>query len=173
MKHKNLGKKSLNRREFLAGTAAVLAGGSFLAACGGSTSTPSSNSTNYTFVLIQGVKGDPFYVTMQKGAQQMADKLGVKLLVDGPAQFSATLQAPIVDAYIAKKVDVMIIAACDKQAMIAPLQRANDAGIKVISVDTFIGNGDYTSGPVTFPLSSIASTNSQRAKIPCEPPIIA
>ena len=36
--------------------------------------------------------------------------------------------------------------------MIAPLQNANNAGIKVISVDTFIGNGDYSSGPVTFPL---------------------
>src|SRR6185437_1869999 len=142
MEDTELGKKILSRREFLAGTAAVLAGGSLLAACGSSTSTSTggSSSPSYTFVLIQGVKGDPFYVTMQKGAQAMADKLGVKLLVDGPAQFSATLQAPIVDAYIAKKVDVMIIAACDKQAMIAPLQRANDAGIKVISVDTFIGN---------------------------------
>jgi ribose transport system substrate-binding protein len=171
MEDTELGKKSLSRREFMVGTAAVLAGGGLLAACGGgtstgsSTSTPGSNSANYTFVLIQGVKGDPFYVTMQKGAQAMADKLGVKLLVDGPAQFSATLQAPIVDAYIAKKVDVMIIAACDKQAMIAPLQRANDAGIKVISVDTFIGNGDYTSGPVTFPLSYIGSDNVQGGKI--------
>lgn len=161
-----LEKKPLSRREFLAGTAAVLAGGGLLAACGGSTSTSgSSRSTNYTFVLIVGVKGDPFYVTMQKGAQAMADKLGVKLLVDGPAQFSATLQAPIVDAYIAKKVDVMIIAACDKQAMIAPLQNANNAGIKVISVDTFIGNGDYVNGPVTFPLSYIGSDNVQGGKI--------
>src|SRR6266567_1120428 len=171
MEDKEFGEISLNRRKFLAGSAAVLAGGSFLAACGsststgGSTSTPGSTGTGYTFVLIQGVKGDPFYVTMQRGAQAMADSLGVKLLVDGPAQFSATLQAPIVDAYIAKKVDVMIIAACDKQAMIAPLQRANDAGIKVISVDTFIGNGDYTSGPVTFPLSYIGSDNVQGGMI--------
>src|SRR5260221_3230117 len=165
MEDTDLGKKTLSRREFLTGTAAVLAGGSLLAACGGSTSTGGSSSPSYTFVLIQGVKGDPFYVTMQKGAQEMANKLGVKLLVDGPAQFSATLQAPIVDAYIAKKVDVMIIAACDKQAMIAPLQRANDAGIKVISVDTFIGDGNYTSGPVTFPLSYIGSDNVQGGKI--------
>src|SRR5437868_10955899 len=106
MEDTEIGAKSLSRREFLAGTAAVIAGGSLLAACGstgGSGSTPGATSTNYTFVLIQGVKGDPFYVTMQKGAQEMANKLGVTLLVDGPAQFSATLQAPIVDAYIAKK----------------------------------------------------------------------
>ncbi|HEY0755747.1 MAG TPA: ABC transporter substrate-binding protein [Ktedonobacteraceae bacterium] len=161
------GKTSLSRRNFLAGTAAVLAGSGFLAACGGTTSTGSSSTptANYTFVLIVGVKGDPFYVTMQKGAQSMADKLGVKLLIDGPAQFSATLQAPIVDAYIAKKVDVIIIAACDKQAMIAPLQTANNAGIKVISVDTFIGDGNYASGPITFPLSYIGSDNVQGGMI--------
>src|SRR5256886_13700091 len=157
MEDTELGEKILSRREFLAGTAAVLAGGSLLAACGGSTSTPGSSSTSYTFVLIQGVKGDPFYVTMQKGAQAMADKLGVKLLVDGPAQFSATLQAPIVDAYIAKKVDVMIIAACDKQAMIAPLMRANDAATKAISVDTFMAKGAKESARWTFRLLYIVS----------------
>ncbi len=175
MEDTDLGKLSLSRRNFLAGATAVVAGGSFLAACGssnsssntssGSSGSSTSNSKKYTFVLIVGVKGDPFYVTMQKGAQTMADKLGVTLLLDGPAQFSATLQSPIVDAYIAKKVDVMIIAACDKQAMVAPLQRANDAGIKVISVDTFIGNGDYANGPVTFPLSYIGSDNTQGGMI--------
>ena len=72
MEDTEIGEKSLSRREFLAGTAAVLAGGSLLAACGsttstgGSSSTPGASTANYTFVLIQGVKGDPFYVTMEK-----------------------------------------------------------------------------------------------------------
>lgn len=163
--------RQLGRRTFLASAAAV-AGGIFLAACGGqaasstgSSSSGSSPSKKYTLALVQGVKGDPFYVTMQRGAQMMADKLGATLVVDGPAQFDAALQAPIVDALIAKKVDAMIIAACDKQAMIAPLQRANDAGIKVISVDTYLGDGDYTNGPVKFPLSYIGSDNVQGGKI--------
>ncbi len=163
-----LGKKQLNRREFLAGVAAV-AGTIALASCGSSGSGTggggATTSKKFTLALVQGVKGDPFYVTMQKGAQTMADKLGATLVVDGPAQFDATLQSPIVDALIAKKVDAIIIAACDKQAMIAPLKRANDAGIKIISVDTFIGDGDYSGGPVTFPLSYIGSDNTQGGKI--------
>ncbi|TMF05592.1 MAG: substrate-binding domain-containing protein [Chloroflexi bacterium] len=65
------------------------------------------------------------------------------------------------DALIARKIDALLIAATDKQAMIEPLQRANDAGIPVISVDTFIGDGDYANGPVTFPLSYIRSDNVQ------------
>src|SRR6266436_7638504 len=153
--------KPFSRRQFLLGAAAVT-GSAVLAACGGSQPTTTSPAPKkFVLALVQGVKGDPFYVTMQKGAQAEADKLGVTLIVDGPAQFDPTLQTPIVDALIARKVDALIIAATDKQAMIAPMKRANDAGIKVISVDTFIGDGNYTSGPVTFPLSYIGSDNVQ------------
>src|SRR5262249_45748408 len=118
--------------------------------------------------LVVGVKGDPFYVTMQRGAQDQADAMGATLIVDGPAQFSPVQQTPIVDALIASKVDALIIAATDKQAMIEPAQRANNAGIPVISVDTFIGDGDYENGPVTFPLSYIGSDNEQGGMIACQ-----
>ncbi len=121
-----------------------------------------------TIALVVGVKGDPFYVTMQKGAQAEADAMGAELIVDGPAQFDAVQQTPIVDALIARRVDALIIAATDKQAMIPPLQRANDAGIPVISVDTFIGDGDYENGPVTFPLSYIGSDNTEGGRIGCQ-----
>jgi ribose transport system substrate-binding protein len=105
---------------------------------------------------------------MQKGAQAEADNMGADLIVDGPAQFDPVQQTPIVDALIARKIDALIIAATDKQSMIPPLQRANDAGIPVISVDTFIGDGDYENGPVTFPLSYIGSDNEQGGRIGCE-----
>jgi ribose transport system substrate-binding protein len=121
-----------------------------------------------TFALVVGVKGDPFYVTMQKGAQAEADKVGAQLIVDGPAQFDPVQQTPIVDALIARKIDALIIAATDKQAMIPPLQRADAAGIPVISVDTFIGDGDYENGPVTFPLSYIGSDNVEGGRIGCQ-----
>jgi ribose transport system substrate-binding protein len=121
-----------------------------------------------TIALVVGVKGDPFYVTMQKGAQAEADAMGAQLVADGPAQFDPVQQTPIVDALIARRIDALLIAATDKQAMIAPLQRANDAGIPVISVDTFIGDGDYENGPVTFPLSYIGSDNIQGGQIGCQ-----
>ena len=121
-----------------------------------------------TIALVVGVKGDPFYVTMQKGAQAEADNVGANLVVDGPAQFDPVQQTPIVDALIARRIDALLIAATDKQAMIEPLQRANDAGIPVISVDTFIGDGDYENGPVTFPLSYIGSDNVQGGQIGCQ-----
>src|SRR5437016_957729 len=93
-------KSPFNRREFLAGTAAVI-GAAALAACGTTPSTGgggggSTGPKEYTFALIVGVKGDPFYVTMEKGARAAVDKINgegkvkITLDVDGPAQFDAT-----------------------------------------------------------------------------------
>jgi ribose transport system substrate-binding protein len=149
----------LNRSLTFAASAALLLMGSLPSAL---------HAQGPTIALVVGVKGDPFYVTMQKGAQAEADKMGADLIVDGPAQFDPVQQTPIVDALIARKIDALIIAATDKQSMIPPLQRANDAGIPVISVDTFIGDGDYENGPVTFPLSYIGSDNVEGGRIGCE-----
>jgi ribose transport system substrate-binding protein len=121
-----------------------------------------------TIALVVGVQGDAFYITMERGARAKAEELGVDLIVDGPAQFNAVLQTPIVDAMIARGVDALLVAATDKQAMIEPLQRVSDAGIPVISVDTFIGDGDYENGPVTFPLSYLGSDNVEGGRIGCE-----
>ncbi|HEV2655010.1 MAG TPA: ABC transporter substrate-binding protein [Ktedonobacteraceae bacterium] len=114
----------------------------------------------YTLALILGIRS-PFYLTIAQGAQAEADAQGVTLLVDAPEDFNATLQATIVDKYVAQKVDALIIAPCDDQELIAPLQRADAAGIKVITVDAYIGDGDYVNGPVTFPLAYIGSDNRQ------------
>lgn len=156
----------IRRRELLMGTVASAAGALLLSCNGSSTSlTAGSAQKKAILALIEGVQNDGFYITMQKAAQAKANALGVTLLAAAPARFDASLQIPLVNAMIARKVDVLIIAACDKVALIEPLKRAYDAGIKVISVDTFIGDGDYIHGPVTFPLSYIGSDNVEGGKL--------
>jgi ribose transport system substrate-binding protein len=128
-----------------------------------------SQATQPTVALIIGIKGDPFYITMGKGAQAEADSMGVNLIVDGPSKAADVVgQTALVDAMIARQVDAIMIAAVDVQSMIQPLQRANDAGVKVISLDTYIGNGDYGNGPVTFPVSYIGSDNIEGGRIGCQ-----
>ena len=131
--------------------------------------SPGFSQSGQTVALIYGIKGDPFYITMEKGAQAEADAKGVALIADGPSKAGDVVgQSALVDAMIAKKVDAIMIAAVDTQAMIQPLQKANDAGIKVISLDTYIGNGDYANGPVTFPVSYIGSDNIEGGRIGCQ-----
>jgi ribose transport system substrate-binding protein len=121
-----------------------------------------------TIALVYGIKGDAFYVTMQKGAEQKAAELGVNLIADGPSQWNPALQTPIVDAMIARGVNALIAVPNDPQAMVAALQRASDAGMPVITNDQFIGDGNYASGSVTFPLAYIASDNFAGGKTACE-----
>lgn len=88
--------------------------------------------------LIQGVRGDEFYITMACGAQEAARENNVRLNVQGPEEFDAAQQTPIVNAVVAERPDAILIAPTDTKAMIAPIQQAVDAGIKVILVDTVI-----------------------------------
>ena len=118
--------------------------------------------------LVCGVRGDAFYYTMEAGARAMADELGLDLVVDCPSEWNAALQTPIVDAMIARKPAALILVANDPQAMIEPAKRAFEAGIPVLTVDGPIGDGDYVNGPVTFPLTFIASNNAEGGKMACE-----
>jgi len=111
---------------------------------------------------------DPFYQLMQIGVEQaVADSsLDIELITQIPESWGPTIQTPILDAMVARgDIDYLITAATDKEQMVAPLQGAYDAGIEIISVDTFIGDGDYVNGPITFPLSYIGSDNTEGGRI--------
>ncbi|MCX7301155.1 MAG: ABC transporter substrate-binding protein [Rhodobacterales bacterium] len=114
-----------------------------------------------TIALIPGLTTDAFYITMQKGAQAAADALGVELVFQGAPDFNPVTQVPVLDAVIARAPDAILIAPTDTTQLIEPLRKAHDAGIPVITVDTFIGSGVYQTGAgdADFPLAYIASDN--------------
>ena len=116
--------------------------------------------------LLPGVV-DPFYFTMKRGADQAAEEEGIELLFQIPKAWNVTDQVPILKAIIAKKPDVLLISPVDKDQLIQPLKEAADAGIKVITVDTYIGEGKYQtgSGKADFPLSYVASDNTEGGRI--------
>ena len=115
----------------------------------------------YTIALIPGLTTDAFYITMRRGAQAAADALGAKLLFQGAPEFNPVQQVPVLDAVVGRHPDALLIAPTDKVQLVQPLRKAADAGIPVITVDTFIGDGHYQagSGDADFPLAYIASDN--------------
>ena len=121
----------------------------------------------FTIALIPGLTTDGFYITMNKGAQAAADALGVELVFQGAPDFNPVTQVPVLDAVIARAPDAILIAPTDKVQLIEPLKKAIEAGIPVITVDTFIGTGVYQTGAGDgdFPLSYIASDNVLGGKI--------
>jgi len=109
---------------------------------------------------------DPFYQVMQLGVEAAAEDLGVEVVTQIPANWAVEIQTPILDAMIARgDLDYIVIAPTDRDQLIGPLESALDAGIKVITVDTFLGDGDYINGPVTFPISYIGSDNVEGGRI--------
>lgn len=109
---------------------------------------------------------DPFYQVMELGVNAAAKDLNIEVVTQIPPTWGVEAQTPILDAMVARgDLDYIIIAPTDKDQMIAPLQAALDAGIKVITVDTFLGDGDYVSGPVTFPIAYIGSDNVEGGRI--------
>src|SRR6202011_5461475 len=115
----------------------------------------------YTIALIPGLTTDAFYITMHKGAEAAAKALGVTLVFQGAPDFNPVTQVPVLNAIIGRKPDAILIAPTDKVQLVESLKKATDAGIPVLTVDTFIGDGHYQtgSGDADFPLSYIASDN--------------
>jgi ABC-type sugar transport system substrate-binding protein len=138
-----------------------------LAACSSSSSSSSSSSAstspaaagkNYNLSLIVGTKSDDFYVTMECGAQAEAKALGVTLTVNGPADFSPSEQAPILNAVAASKPDALIVAPTDTKALNPELSRISAEGVKIVFVDT-------TTTDPSIAVSHITSDNTGGGKL--------
>jgi ribose transport system substrate-binding protein len=109
---------------------------------------------------------DPFYQVMELGVNQAIADFGLEVVIQIPPDWGPEIQTPILDAMIARgDLDYLIIAPTDREQMVAPLEIALEAGITIITVDTFLGNGDYVNGEVTFPLSYIGSDNVEGGRI--------
>ncbi|RYC29488.1 sugar ABC transporter substrate-binding protein [Lichenibacterium minor] len=124
-------------------------------------SNAEAQNKKFTIALVPGLTTDAFYVTMRRGAEAAAKAVGADLIFQGAPDFNPVTQSPVLDAVIARHPDAILIAPTDKTQMVQPLKKAADAGIPVITVDTFIGNGDYQTGKggAEFPLSYVASDN--------------
>lgn len=135
----------MNRRTAkVVGTALVLL--TTTAACGGSSSSSGSGSTNasggkaYKLAFIQGVAGDAFYISMQCGIEAEAKAEGATVTTQGAQKFDPTLQTPILQSVISTKPDAILIAPTDVSAMQQPIAQAKQQGIKVVLVDTTLGD---------------------------------
>lgn len=145
----------MNRRSIFGAAAAIALSTAFASA------PAVAQDDQITIALIPGLTTDAFYITMQKGAQAAADALGVELVFQGAPDFNPVTQVPVLDAVIARAPDAILIAPTDTTQLIEPMRKAHEAGIAVITVDTFIGDGVYQTGAGEddFVLSYIASDN--------------
>ena len=116
---------------------------------------------SYTIAFMPGI-ADPFYTTMERGIKAKAAELGVTVVVgDYPTTWGPEYQSPNLEALMARGgIDLLLIAPTSTTAMVAPLKKIHDKGIPVITVDTYLGDGDYSkASDYSFPLAYIGTDN--------------
>ncbi|OHD21087.1 MAG: hypothetical protein A2Y38_14605 [Spirochaetes bacterium GWB1_59_5] len=114
-----------------------------------------------TFLYVPG-ETDPFYFSIEKGAKEKAAELGINLVVtEYPKTWGPEIQVPILEAAVARGgIDLVIIAPTSNDALITPLKKIYDQGIEIITVDIYLGDGDYSKqSDYSFPLAYIGSDN--------------
>ena len=107
---------------------------------------------------------DPFYRMIGRGIEDKCKELGVDLFVtEYLKSWGAEIQVPVLEATAARgDIDLLITGPAAKDSLIAPLKKIYDSGIEIITVDTYIGDGDYSKpSDYSFPLSFIGTDNFQ------------
>lgn len=135
-------------RSKVAAALVITAASAALAACG-SGNGGSSGKAPYKIAFIPGVANDAYYGSVACGIKSVAGKSGSSVKVQAPKSFSPSDQIPILQAVVADKPDVIIIAPTDSKALYAPLKRATSQGIKVVLVDTTLQDPSLAEAEVT------------------------
>lgn len=120
---------------------------------------------NPTVALVVKTLNNPFFNDMQDGAEEMARKLELNLIVQAAErEIDVEQQVQIVENLIQRRVDAILLAPSGSREVIPVISKANQAGIPVIILDTrvdeellrrdqaevaaFIGSDNYEGGVI-------------------------
>jgi ribose transport system substrate-binding protein len=124
-----------------------------------------SSAEGPTIALVVKTLNHPFFIDMENGAREAAEKLGINLIVQGPErEIDVEKQMQIVENLIQRRVDAICLAPCGSKEIVPAIVKANRAKIPVITVDTrvdsmvlaesggfiktFIGSDNYEGGKI-------------------------
>jgi rhamnose transport system permease protein len=99
-----------------------------------STAAPAA-AKKAVIAMMPKAKGDPYFVSCRKGAEEAAQQLGVELLWDGPTGLDAAKQNEVVEAWITRGVDAIAVAVENRAGISSVLRKARQKGIKVLTWD--------------------------------------
>lgn len=123
------------------------------------------------FLYVPGVQ-DPFYTTLEKGIREKAATLQVEIIITTyPLTWSPEAQIKAMNESLkdSQHIDAILIAPVANDVLIEPLRTVYQKGIEIITVDTYIGDGNYEKrSEYSFPLTYIGSDNELGGKLMAE-----
>jgi len=116
-------------------------------------SNPDNETQSIKIALITMDIVDVHWAKMNKGAQDMAkelkNSLNTSIIVTWqgckPDNISVTAQEALIDASIKKQADIIMLAPLSYEGMVPAIQRAKNAGIKIVLVDAGANTDVYDS----------------------------
>ena len=120
-------------------------------ATGGTQAAPQSGQKMVIAVIPKGTENQ-FWQSIKAGADAACKEENCEVKWDGPnPENDITAQVNIVNNMVNNKVNGIVIAACDKTALIAPIKKALAAGVPVVTIDSGVSSDD--------PVAYIATNN--------------
>ena len=90
--------------------------------------TAAPAATRVVIGMMPKAKGDPYFVSCRKGAEQAAAKLDVDLIWDGPTELDPAKQNEVVEAWITRQVDAIAVSVENQAAISTVLRKARSRG---------------------------------------------
>jgi ribose transport system substrate-binding protein len=129
-----------------------------LAAISGLGLTACNRKTKRTIAVIPKGTSSVFFVAVESGAQAAGKEFNVDILWNGPPlETEYARQIQIVDSMVARHVDGIALAATERKALVAPVDRAVAAGIPVTIFDSGLDSTNY--------LSYVATDNVEAGRL--------
>jgi ribose transport system substrate-binding protein len=98
-----------------------------------------------TVALVLKTLNNPFFIDMQKGAQDAAAKAGIRLIVQAAErEVDVEKQMQIIENLIQSKVGALCITPSGSKEVVPAIVKANRAGIPVVIVDTRVDGDTLT-----------------------------
>ncbi len=133
-----------------------------LAAIAAALSAPLAHAQNRQIKSVGitlGSLGNPFFVTLAKGAEAKAKQLNPAAKVTAlSADYDLNKQFSQIDGFIASGVDLILVNAVDAKAIEPAINKAKKAGIAVIGVDVAANGAD----------AAVQTNNVQAGEIACQ-----
>src|SRR5882672_6439818 len=77
--------------------------------------TPAAGKRAPVIAMMPKAKGDPYFVSCRRGAEEAARELGVDLIWDGPTDLDPAKQNEVVEGWITRGVDVIAVSVENKE----------------------------------------------------------
>lgn len=115
----------------------------------------SENESSYNFTFVSPLVNHEYWIAVEEGIQNGAQEQGVNVNVLGDTKVDVDIMVKYIDTAIASQVDGIVTMALSPAAIGPAIDRAVDAGIPVVLVDTdapdskraaYVGTSNYDAG---------------------------